>query len=93
MQQVFCKLSTKTGDVRCPICHQAFTVFWSLHSPSEKKQSARLVEACLREHHDAAVGSQDSDPFQIHPSDGFNVPDWLGLADDSAEALVGVSGD
>ncbi len=96
MHQVFCKLSLNNGDVRCPICLQGFTVFWSRYSFEEQIQSVRLIEACLRDHHDPALGSGadhgGSDPYQIHPSTGFNVPDWSGAPAYSAAAILAGSG-
>lgn len=92
MHQVFCKLSPNNGDVRCPICRQGFTVFWSRYSFEEQKQCLRLIEACLRDHHDPALSPAAShggyDPYQIHPSDGFNVPDWSGAPIYSAAAQL-----
>ena len=81
--QVLCKVSDTVSDIRCEICGQGFRVYWSRTSQAEQDATRRhVVEALARQH-----SSSNSD--QVHPRTGFNIPEWSGLPNFSAAALLG----
>jgi hypothetical protein len=90
MHQVLCKLSNEASDVRCTICGQGFLVYWSRFSRAEQDASRRLIQESLRSQHAHSLASGEA--TEAHPRTGFNVPEWTGMPDFSAAALLsGVS--
>jgi hypothetical protein len=86
MHQVLCKLSNDASDVRCTICGQGFLVYWSRFSRPEQEVSRRLIQDSLRNQHAHSLAS--GEPVGAHPRTGFNVPEWSGVPDFSAAALL-----
>jgi len=82
--QVLCKVSNTVSDVRCKVCGQGFLVYWSRTSRTEQEATRRQVIQALAEQHSASSSTE-----HVHPRTGFNVPDWSGLPNFSAAALLG----
>jgi hypothetical protein len=81
--QVLCKISNTVSDVRCKVCGQGFLIYWSRTSQTEREATRRQVVEALAEQHSS------SNSEHVHPRTGFNIPDWSGLPDFSAAALLG----
>ncbi len=81
--QVLCRISNTEGDVRCKVCGQAFLVYWSRTSRAEQEATRRQVVEALAEQHN------NSNSDHVHPRTGFNIPEWSGLPNFSAAALLG----
>jgi hypothetical protein len=81
--QVLCKISNSVSDVRCKVCGQGFLVYWSRSSQAERDETARKVIEALAEQH------VTSNSAEVHPRTSFNIPEWSGVADLSAAALLG----
>jgi hypothetical protein len=81
--QVLCKASNSASDIRCNICGQGFLVYWTRTSPVERAAAREGILKALRAHHDG------SDAASVHPTAGFNLPEWDGDAASSAAALLG----
>jgi hypothetical protein len=81
--QVLCKISDTVSDVRCKVCGQGFLVYWSRTSRAEQDATRRQVIEALAEQH------TNSNSDNVHPRTGFNIPEWSGLPNLSAAALLG----
>lgn len=81
--QVLCKASNTASDVRCEVCGQGFLVYWTRTSAEERTRRKVEIAATLRAHHEANEGAH------VHPTVGFNLPEWGGEAAASAAALLG----
>ncbi len=81
--QVLCKISNTVSDVRCKVCGQGFLIYWSRTSQIEREATRSQVVQALAEQH------ASSNSEHVHPRTGFNIPDWSGLPDFSAAALLG----
>ncbi len=80
--QVLCKPTDATPDVHCPICGQGFLLYWERSSRDQQDDTLPNILQALREHH--------SHPgFSPHPGSPFNIPNWTGLPQFSAAALLG----
>ncbi len=85
--QVLCKASTTGSDVRCSICGQAFLVYWERSTLEEQAEARLNVLQALRSHH--LSGQTSSQNQHAHPQTAFNVPEWNGMPQFSAAALLG----
>ncbi len=81
--QVLCKASNTASDVRCTVCGQGFLVYFTRTSPQERAQRREEILQALSDHHVAS-----NDP-SVHPTHGFNLPEWSGAPRHSAAALLG----
>jgi len=89
MQQVLCTLSHEGSDVRCAVCGQGFLVYWSRFSRADQAECRRQIQERLREHHMEAQDTRAD--RRTHPREPFNVPEWTGVPEFSAAALLGNS--
>jgi hypothetical protein len=81
--QVLLRKSKVTKDIQCSVCHQGFQVYWERTSPAERATMRAIVEAELRHQHLEDPGRS------AHPEAPFNLPQWSGLPQFSAAALLG----
>jgi hypothetical protein len=80
--QVLCQLSNTASDVHCKVCGQGFLVYWASHEHAARETARALVAETLIQHHTISLNSS------VHPTAGFNVPDWSGLTRFSAAEAV-----
>jgi hypothetical protein len=64
--QILCKPSDHAADVRCNICGQGFTLYWT-RSHAEDRMTAAQIQAALHLHHDG------SDSAAMHPPAAFSL--------------------
>ena len=81
--QVLCKVSPTAADIHCPVCDQAFHLYFERTSPAERAESLLQVLDALKAQH-TSTATPDA-----HPRTGFNVPAWSGPAAFSGAALLG----
>ena len=81
--QVLCKASNTASDIRCNICGQGFLVYWTRTSRKERETRRTEILEALRSHHESASDAS------VHPTEGFNLPEWHGEPRFSAAALLG----
>jgi hypothetical protein len=81
--QALCKASDTANDVRCNICGQGFSVYFTRTSAKERADARHQIQLVLRDQHLA------TDAPHAHPATGFNVPEWSGDIKFSAAALIG----
>ena len=80
--QALCKPTTDSPDILCPVCGKGFRLYWERSSQIQQQAALPEVHQALRDHH--------NDPaFTSHPAAAFNVPNWSGLPQFSAAALLG----
>ena len=83
--QVLCQSSQAAQDVQCPVCGEAFQLFWERTSRTERNLTLSKVKQALAGHHDT---QSEEDPGP-HPSGAFNIPSWSGPPQFSGAALLG----
>lgn len=81
--QVLCKASTDASDIKCEVCGQGFHLYWTRTSRKEREAYLAKIQHALRQQH------EDSDDASVHPTAGFNLPEWNGEPRFSAAALLG----
>jgi hypothetical protein len=81
--QVLLRKSKTTQDIQCSVCRQGFQVYWERTSPAERATMRAIVEAELRHQH------IDDTDTSAHPEAPFNLPQWSGMPQFSAAALLG----
>ena len=84
--QAFCQSSDSANGkdtICCTVCGQAFDIFWERTSQTERDARLAAVIEAIAAHH--ATSSEE----KVHPSAGFNVPQWSGVARFSGAALLG----
>ncbi len=82
--QVLCMVAIDDQpDIACPVCGQAYKVYFSRSTRSERQEALDRVREVLGEHH------RDDGTVSAHPQEAFNVPAWRGSASTSAAALLG----
>lgn len=80
--QALCKLTDNSPDILCPVCGKGFRLYWERTSHIHQQAALPEIHQALRDHH-------KENPFAQHPETPFNVPDWSGLPEFSAAALLG----
>jgi len=86
MNQILCKRSNAASDVRCSVCGQGFLVYWAELSRSDRKTVRQQIQEQLREHH--AQQFAEGGAHDVHPKDGFHLPEWVGSPEYSAASPV-----
>jgi hypothetical protein len=81
--QVLCKSTNEQGDIRCKICGQAFSLYYTRTNAKERLAIHHELQLSFRDQH---LGT---DERHAHPENGFTVPHWDGETKFSAAALLG----
>ena len=81
--QVLLRKSDLRHDIQCGVCHQGFRVYWERTSQAERATMRAIVAAELRHQH------HGDNTAAAHPETPFNLPEWSGLPQFSAAALLG----
>jgi len=81
--QVLCKATTGEGDIKCKICGQAFSLYYTRTNAGERLAMRNELQLAFRDQH---LGSDDA---SVHPEHGFTIPEWDGEIRFSAAALLG----
>ena len=81
--QVLLRKSKMTQDIQCSVCRQGFQVYWERTCAAERATMRAIVEAELRDQH------LDDPDTSAHPEMPFNLPQWSGMPQYSAAALLG----
>jgi len=81
--QVLCKSTNGNAEARCCVCGQGFVLFWERQSRAERAETLQEIQKVLRGHHRSQAGPE------VHPQNGFLVPQWDGPVAYSGAAILG----
>jgi hypothetical protein len=81
--QVLCKATKGEGDIKCNICGQAFSLYYTRTNSKERLAIRHELQLAFRDQH---LGTDEA---TAHPEHGFTIPHWDGETKFSAAALLG----